>query len=226
MRKLLIVTASEELRLALTNTLKSKYDLLVCGDTETAGQLLDETPDGMILDLHMQGVDCLTFLEDTVHRHPPVTLALTWLLSPYLEQALNDLHIGYILRLPVSLSAIEWRLEDMFRKLDAADSAQKEAHLRYHLQRLGLRSDRVGYLRLVSSILLFSEDPQRTLFSDIYPVIAQETGSNCTAIDNAIHDLIKSAWEHRNPEIWRMYFPQETKCPKNKHFIAVLADYV
>lgn len=226
MRKVLIVMESEELRLALANTLKSKYELLVCSDVPTACQLLSRKPDGMILDLHLQGIDGLDFLESTAGNHPPVVLALTWLLSSYVEQAMDSLNVGYVLRLPVSLSAVDNRLEDMFRKQDTARNAVQDSTLRFHLQRLGLRSDRVGYSRLITAITLFSRDSQQTLFKDVYPIIAQDSGSNCTAIDNAIHDLIKCAWEHGDPAVWQEYFPRDTHCPKNKNFIAVMASYL
>lgn len=226
MRKVLIVIESEELRLALTNTLKNKYELLVCGDVPAAHRLLSLNPDGMILDLHLQGIDGLDFLESIAGNHPPVVLALTWLLSSYVEQAMDSLKVGYVLRLPVSLSAVDNRLEDMFRKLDSAKDSGKDNSLHFHLQRLGLRSDRVGYSRLLTAITLFSRDTQQTLFKDVYPIIAKDTGSNCNAIDNAIHDLIKSAWESRDPALWQSYFPRETHCPKNKNFIAVMSAYI
>lgn len=226
MQKVLIVIESEELRLALAAILKTEYELLVCAGAEEAQQLLSQKPDGMILDLHLQETDGLTFLENTKGCHPPVILVLTKLLSDYIEQALNELKVGYILRIPAPLNTIALRLQDMFRKYSAAAISESTGFVRYHLQRLGLRSDRVGYSRLLTAITLFASDPQQTLFNDIYPVIAKETGSNCNAIDNAIHDLIRSAWLYREEEIWAEYFPNCNKCPRNKNFIAVLSEYL
>ena len=93
------------------------------------------------------------------------------------------------------------------------------------LQVLGVPLHRNGYYYLGIGVPKFREDPTQSLCKELYPYIASQircTGS--TAVEHAIRESIRAAWENRKPEVWRQYFPESETVPTNKLFIATLAE--
>ena len=66
-----------------------------------------------------------------------------------------------------------------------------------------------------------------SLSKELYPFIASRMQlSDYRAVEHSIRQAIHQGWEHRDPEIWNQYFPDDSKCPSNKIFLAVLSEFL
>ena len=93
------------------------------------------------------------------------------------------------------------------------------------LHELALPIHRRGYKQLCIGIPRFALDDTQSLSKDLYPYLAEYFNySDWHAVESSIRDVILDAWEHRNPDVWEKYFPNQTKVPSNKQFIATLAE--
>jgi len=102
-----------------------------------------------------------------------------------------------------------------------ADPEEKTARLLYELN---VPPYRVGYKQLLSAIPLFAKDPNQSLSKEIYPRVAEALAySDWKAVEHSVRDVILTAWAHRDPAVWKNYFPNDKKPPSNKLFIATLA---
>ena len=93
------------------------------------------------------------------------------------------------------------------------------------LHELGISIQRLGYKYLTVAVPCYSIDDSQSLTKEVYPYVSQCFG--CTdwhSVERSIRTVILTAWDHRDPEIWNQYFPNQIKAPSNKQFIAVLAE--
>lgn len=207
---------------ALLPTQKDGYEITLCQDAETAAGLLMQKYDGLILNLFLPGRDGLTLLEQMHDQLLPVVLVLTRLLTPYIIQSAESLCGGYILRIPCSDREIAHRLEDMLQKFDSPAPDVSTVFARYHLQRLNLSAGK-GFYRMMEILPGFNPKRDPCLFSDFYPSLAKRDSVTVEAIDNSIHRAIQQAYDQRNEAVWKEYFPDTSKCPKNKAFLSAVA---
>lgn len=221
MRKILIVIEKD----TLLPRLGANYDITICHCAEDAAALLQQKFDGMILDLFLPGKDGLTFLEQSQEYLPPVVLMVTRLISPYILQSANGLGVGHVIRIPFSESEVYNRLEDMFRKLESPFPDFSGSDARYHLKRLGISSGK-GYHRILQILSDYVPDDDPCLFNDFYSGLAQKDSVTSAAIDNSIHRTIWLAYDSRDDAVWKLYFPDTSRCPKNKEFLSALAEVV
>ncbi|MDO5154142.1 MAG: sporulation initiation factor Spo0A C-terminal domain-containing protein [Eubacteriales bacterium] len=224
MLTVLLVLESEDFRLALVDALQRDYHVIPCGDPETGMRLLKQRPDILVLDLLLPGMDGLTFLENTTTLHPPVILALTPQISPYIVQAVSDLGGGFVITKPCTIRAVTNRISDMLRKLEAPFQADPQTIIRDHLLALRLSISSDGFQQLRIGIPLFAQDKTQRLSKELYPAIAQRFGCSAEAVERSIRDAINAAWLIRDESLWHSYFPNLAECPTNKVFIAQLAE--
>ena len=84
---------------------------------------------------------------------------------------------------------------------------------------------RLGYIHLTLAVPMYARDKTQSLSKEIYPPIAARFGyADWHCVERSIRTAILDAWERRDPEVWRRYFPEETKASTNKKFIAALAE--
>lgn len=115
MRTILLILASEDLRLLLGKILQKDYSVSVCGDASAGADLLQQRPDAMVLDLFLPGTDGLTFLEENQSLLPPVVMVLTQYLNSELLQELYDIGVDYVFMKPCSHSAIVKKLVEYLK---------------------------------------------------------------------------------------------------------------
>lgn len=224
MRTVLLVLESEDFRLALKEALRPKYHVIHCGDPRRGMALLEQRPDILVLDLSLPGMDGLTFLENTMELHPPVILAITAQITPYVVQAVSDLGGGFVLTKPCSVRAVMNRLEDMLRKADHPLRPDPQSIIRDHLMTLRIPVSSDGFQLLRIGIPLFAQDKAQRLSKKLYPAISQRFGCSIEAVEHSIRESVKAGWENRDKTVWERYFPNATECPTNKAFIAQLAE--
>ena len=84
--RVLIADGMEDFRIALADSLKSKYQVRVSTDGREALQMLQaDPPDLLIIDLMLPGYDGLGLLQQSAKRQPlPIVLATTRYLNDYI----------------------------------------------------------------------------------------------------------------------------------------------
>lgn len=95
------------------------------------------------------------------------------------------------------------------------------------LHELGIPIHRNGYRQLCIAIPCYAQQDIQSLSKELYPYVADYFGqTNWQAVERSIRDVILDAWEHRDPEVWEVYFPKFRKVPSNKMFISTLAEHL
>ena len=224
MRKLLIVEHDEPLRNALVEQFRRQFDLTVCGDGDTALELMRTLcPDAVILDLMLPVKDGLCVLEEAKDFLPPAILCLSDFFSPYMFQTLQDLGVGHSLRKPCYprvVAAHILRLLDHVPDPNNLDGQAKVAQLLLEL-RFNAKAD--GYRYLKVAIPLFAQDPQQRVCKELYVTIAELCGAgNWNQVERSVRSAIEQAWKAKSP-LWEKYFPGVTTPPTGKTFISRIA---
>ena len=95
------------------------------------------------------------------------------------------------------------------------------------LHQLGIPCHRAGFRQLCIAIDQYARTENISLSKELYPFIASRMQlSDYRAVEHSIRQAIHQGWEHRNPEVWNQYFPDDSKCPSNKVFLAVLSEFL
>lgn len=226
MLKLLIADASEPYTDALEAVFKNEFDLRICHDGESALEtLLSFQPDALVINFHLPYKDGLTVLQESAHR-PRVILAITPLISAYVEQAAADAGVQYIMRMP-TVESLRVRLMDM---LTTMTHPQKDlsGQAAVHLHALNFRTHLDGYHQLCVGVPLFFNNPDICLSKELYPAIAAHFQLDPRTVEHSIRKAIQDAWYHRDPTVWAGFFPPneagKIPCPSNKKFFAAMAE--
>ncbi len=221
---MLIVDTDESFVSAVENVFAREFEVQTCRDGETALDLLvGFRPHVLILNLSLPYKDGLTVLQQSPYT-PPVILAITNYVSTYIQRSCANLGVGYLLLSP-KVSALRVRVMDMVNHYQSADSGMDlRAQTVLHLHILGFPTHPIGYPQLCEAIPLFFWNREQILNAEFYPTIAAICRStNGMAVERSIRTLIEKAWNNRDAMIWEKYFPNCTKCPSNKAFIAAIA---
>ena len=106
-------------------------------------------------------------------------------------------------------------------------TAPTNAQINHILLELGIPIHRVGYRQLCTAIPYFARNNAQSLTKEVYPYTASVLGySDWRAVEHSVRQVILTAWNKRNNEIWQRYFPDSRKPPSSKRFIATLAEYI
>lgn len=221
MKQVLLVIESEVFGQQLKKELQKDYSVLLCHNAEDASELMHQEPDGMILQINLPGTDGMTFLEN-LSRKPEVILSLAVTYPPYTYQKLQDLGVGFFMRMPCSLRAVADRFRDMMKNHENMQNDEQKTTAN-HLQKLGILSSDGGGKQLRVAIPLLAQDPKQKLSCELYPVVASICGSTAYAVERKISRTIQEAWSNREPAAWEEYFPCRKRYPSNKDFMTTLA---
>lgn len=231
MHRMLIIEASEDLRLALYEATHREYDIATCGDGEAGLALLQEQkPYILVLDLDLPLLDGLELLRRSDYL-PPVILVLGRYISAYTAQSLRDMGVGHFLYNSTPVANIARHIAQLvkWRELPNPFDQDPQFVTAKHLQKLGIPVHLSGYQQLKVSIPLYAQDPSQNLQKEVYTDTARLLGYDSDRqIERSVRTAIKAAWDVRNCQIWEEYFPPngqgETHCPESKEFIARLAE--
>ena len=229
MKRLLIADSSEPFTTALVDAFSYEFETRVCEDGETALELiLSFQPDLLIINLQLPYKDGLTVLQEAAYP-PPIILATTSYLSPYIEQTAADLGVGYTMITP-SVNALRVRLMDMLYHEKSTDGKPDLfAQTMTHLHILNFPTHLDGYRQLCAAIPLYHTDSNQRLTKELYPAIAKSCGSrDGRSVEHSIRKAIEAAWKVRNRVVWTKYFKPDTNgkmsCPTHQEFISRLSE--
>lgn len=223
MGKLLIADHSKSRSTNLSNALRDDWEIHVAVDGYAAIDTMKYLdPDAMIINLNLEKKDGLTVLEECFPNVPPVTLAISTYISPYVAQTAASLGVGYILPIPCTAKAVKERLDDM----QQAYIAKPDRVIR-HLHTLGISLRQDGYRFLIEAISAFSKDRNMRLQKELYNLVADVCDAcNAQCVEKSIRVAIRYAWERRDPAVWDYYFPGVRECPTNGEFIARISELI
>lgn len=219
-RTVLIADLSPEYREALAKELRPHFQILSCGRGDEALALLTEqSPDLLILDLDLPGLDGISLLR-ALPRRPPV-LVVSHLINPITYQLLLELGVEYAIRKPSSLHNVADRAFDLVR---TAQTSPEPLCLRKGLIRMGLPSGKRGFGHLITGLSLLAEKRDQQLSKELYDAIAKQNNSTPRAVEKAIRETVRIGWEQGNRREWERCFPGITHCPCNREFLFRMAD--
>ena len=227
MQKILIIAPANAFRSELEKDLEKDHCVYSCSDGEEGMALLRQhRPDGLFIQLRLEGIDGLYFLKQMRDILPPVILTLAPSYSPYLEQQLLDLNVAYPLITGISVAATARHMRSFLESADVRVPATAQETVSTHLRILGV-PHHGGFDDLRVGAPLFAQDPGQSMTKEFYPAVAALRGrDNWKQVEKAIRAAKEAAYEKRNDDIWKEYFPDTSECPKNRDFIARLAEFV
>lgn len=106
MSTILLVLESEPFRYALTDELKSHFQIIAAEDAASGAAMLQARPDILLLDLFLPGTDGFRFLEENRVLRPPTIVLFTRLINPQILQTASDLGVSAMYMKPCSISAV------------------------------------------------------------------------------------------------------------------------
>jgi len=173
-----------------------------------------ERPQGLILDLHLPGLDPVGFLRAWGRKLR--VLAVCRFLSGYLMEALGGLGLSYLLVRPCLPQTVAARTGEMLL------GTEPETGLRELLLRLSIPLDFLGGRCLLRAIPRMEGDPTQSLTGSLYPAVGEELGLDWHLVERDIRYAVARGWERGNRELWLRHFPGGK--PKNGEFIARMAE--
>ena len=231
MLKLLIADGTEEFSQALCDALRGVYYVRACADGCEALELLRTySPDVLVLDLMLPGLDGISLLQQAAAAGMcPTVLATSRFINDYVLDAVDRLGVGYLMMKPCDVHATVARISDLSRRirrpiLTKPDPRTQVSNL---LLALGVPTKLRGYAYLREAILIMAANPGQSITKELYPAVGEQCGSTAMHVERSVRSAISSAWEHKDPRLWNIYFPpdgdgREMK-PTNAAFISRLA---
>lgn len=225
---LLIADSNEDFRLALARALQDHYRILCTGDGKEALLLLrHETPETLILDPTLPGMDGLTLLETAVAEDiRPMVLIASRFLTTYLQESAAQLGVGYLMCKPCDISAVVMRVRDLKRRLKPAAPDLRTLICRCLLD-LGFSTKHDGFQYLIDAVAMMTGDVTLPVTKIIYPSVARIYNCSPENVERSIRTAMGWAWLHRNTALWQEVFPFCTDHrPSNADFLTHLAVHI
>ncbi len=227
MKKVLLIDPDVLYRMEVEKELAKDYCVNSCSCSEEGMQLLQEfCPDGLFLNLRLSGMDGLHFLKEMAPFLPSIIITRAASYSPYLEQQLLDFGVTYPLLNTVSVRICANHMRSFLERSDTPVPVAAQETISGHLRILGV-PHQGGFDDLRVGAPLFALDPAMSMTKEFYPAVARLRGrDNWKQVEKAIRAAKEAAYARRNDEVWKQYFPDTSECPKNRDFIAKLAEFV
>lgn len=219
MRKLLIAQHSETMVNHLQQALHDEWEVHICMDSYPVIDMMEYMkPEAMLLDLNLGPKDGISVLKEGQLFLPPVVVVTTNYVDDCIAETLAELGTNALVRIPFRMDYLKELLSLLMERCE-----QGSYNAVWHLRVLGINPKHSGYRCLLIGLQYFAND-RNLLLKEIYPTISDICGlTNDRCVERVIRTAINSAWENRNIEIWKHYFPAD-KCPTNKEFITRIAE--
>lgn len=231
MLKLLIADTNEEFCMALADLLEGTYVVRVCQEgNQTIETIRAFRPDFLVLDLMLPGLDGISLLERAVAEgFSPTVLAVSKMITDYVEDALGELGVSYLMRKPCDLNATVARINELSKRITkpAISRPDQRTVACNMLLALGISPKLDGYGYLRDAVLEIARKPGQRLSKELYPKVGGPAGASATQVERCIRTAIIKAWQCRDEKLWQLYFPSRTDGtavkPSNAVFINSLA---
>ena len=230
-RKLLVVDTSTSFCAELAEFLGGAYELRTCNDGLQARALLESfCPDILVTDLALPGLDGISLLKAASYAPKrPAMLVTTRFTSLYIEYAITEIGVDYLMVKPCDLRGLADRIHDLSQcEGGMIPMPCEKTSVSNMLAALNVQVKRKGHTYLETAIELYRKDPCQSVTKVLYPTVAKICGGSRDSVERAIRSAIHAAWNRRDEKVWRLYFPTcregVVPRPSNTTFIATLAD--
>lgn len=209
MDSILIYDSDPVLLDALRKSLEEHYQVYCCGNRQDFLALAAEMqPMVMVVDLSFFGEDTISVLQSLyMSGYRTHIVASGNYCSTYLSDRLSQLQVHSFMTRPCSANALLHGVMDA-TLLKTNINRDQRRYINDLLLNLGFRMDLHGYRYLPDALIYVMEHPDCVLTSQLYPDIARPYHSTGEEAEKAIRDSICWAWRHRDPRIWKRYFPE------------------
>ena len=227
MKCILIVEPSDILRAELESQLQKDYRIYSCSNAGEAELLMRmHRPEGLFLNLRLQGIDGICFLELTEDCRPCSIITIAAAYSAFEQQRLVDLGVAQMLLSGCPVRAIVRHMRSAVESAGQQLTPTSQDTVSTHLRILGV-PHQSGFDDLRIGTPLFAQAPDMSMTKEFYPAVAKLRGrDNWKQVEKAIRTAKEAAYENRDDAVWCEYFSDTSRCPKNKDFIARLAEFV
>lgn len=116
MKHILLILASEDMRVMLQETLGGRYVVTACEDAGEGLNKMQLGCDLLVVDLILPGMDGISLLQAAAENRPKHIIAVTPLISGDILQTLSDMAIDYVIRKPCSLDIITKHIDALLNK--------------------------------------------------------------------------------------------------------------
>ncbi len=211
MKKLLIAVSSDLLGLSIQANMKEEFDIVTCYSGLDALELIRSfDPDMLMIDLMLPEMDGISVLRAARFAGKDMrVLTVSPVYTEYTYRALEELKVDYMMVLPLDLK----QAQNHLRQLSVMDEpepviSQSEEQI---LCILGFIPGTNGYRCTAEGLHLLRRDLSVSFSGSLYPDIAHNLNMTVTQVEKAIRDAVHTAWENRNDQLWRMYFPADSR---------------
>ena len=227
MQSILIIGPQDIFHEELEKELQKDHKVYRCESAEEGMLLLQmHRPEGLFISLRLQGMDGLYFLEQMRDQLPPVIFTLAPSYSGRVEQRILELGVLFPLVAGCPVRTAARHLRYFLSEQQTITPLCAQQTVCEHLRILGVPRQG-GFEDLRVGTPLFAQDPGMSMTKEFYPAVAALRGrENWKQVEKAIRTAKEIAYENRNDEVWKEYFSDTSECPKNKDFIARLAEFV
>lgn len=233
--KVLVADSSEEYRMLLRRSLEDTGEFQVIGDTgdgEAAWNLIQkETPDVVIMDLILPGLDGVTLLQ----RMPKTvkTIVLSAFCSQNMVQEVMQLGAWYFIPKPAHIASLLERVRQAATP-EASPLALPtlEADVTAIIHEVGVPAHIKGYQYVREAIIIAVQnmDVINAVTKVLYPEVAKRFHTTPSRVERAIRHAIEVAWDRGDLETLQNYFGYTVNSakgkPTNSEFIAMIADRI
>ena len=243
--KILIVDDSLESMESLKQDLQKNQSYKVIGLCQTPKDALDiintETPDIIITDIILKGIDGLEFISQLQKLNIQSKIIVLSALShdAFVLKALN-LGVSYYMIKPCNANVLINRIEDILdnksvnstlpTSLDKKQLKLMEEKITNIFITVGIPAHIKGYQFLREAIKMAIENPEiiNSITKKLYPAIADKFETSPSKVERAIRHAIEVAWNRGKIENINTLFGvkvySNNEKPTNGEFIALVAD--
>lgn len=224
MQRILIADPSKMFAEGIAKRLNNEFLVNICTDgRKVLRQVLDFEPDIILLDMALPGCDGISLLETirAAGRMDSVVATSANLTMP-VQQILSRLGVVYVFSKPCLAENVACFLRQLALGESGLSAWTMETELDNTLLRLGFRCGKSGYECTYEAICLRYANggnyTSKCLYIDVRRICGKKSSE---AVEKAIRDAIKIAWENGDPNVWDLYFNQgeNRECPTNDVFI-------
>ena len=239
-KRIVLADASEEFRRILADTIEEETDLTVAGQTGNGEELLrliaQTTPDVVIMDLMLTGMDGLEVLE-RLDGDRPRMMILSAFGGPTLAEQVSARGGDYCMLKPCRAQTVVERVR-LLAGLDKQEAPEEnparalERQVTAIIHDIGVPAHIKGYQYLREAITLAVEDMEviNAVTKVLYPAVAKKFGTTASRVERAIRHAIEVAWDRGDLETLQKYFGYTVSNvkgkPTNSEFIAMIADKI
>jgi two-component system response regulator (stage 0 sporulation protein A) len=230
-KRLLVADTSMSFCSALVEALDGVYEVRLCHDgIQTKDQITSFDPDILVVELALPGMDGIALLKELEKLGKrPLVLVTTWMVSPYIENALRELPMDYVMLKPCSSRILAERIHDMTccREETLTLPARGDT-VSNVLRTLHFSPKLAGFRYLEEGVVIYEQNPTQSVTKVLYPEIAKRCNCSPESVERAIRTAIHTAWLHGDEKVWSRYLPCDrtghVPRPTNTAFLAAMAE--